>query len=189
MSRRKSGCTNWRAPGPGEAREPPVGAARRRGSLADGVEAGEPQEAAGGWMNNAVPQVLAAGGVVWRLGAHDALEVLLVHRPAYDDWSFPKGKLSGRDPDEESCALREVREETGYQCALGRELSTARYFDQKNRSKRVRYWEMRILQGEFRPNAEVDEVAWLSVPDARERLSYDHDIGVLDEFARFAGQS
>jgi 8-oxo-dGTP pyrophosphatase MutT (NUDIX family) len=137
----------------------------------------------------AVPQVLAAGGVVWRLGANDALEVLLVHRPAYDDWTFPKGKLAAGDPDEEHCALREVREETGYRCALGRELSTARYFDQKNRSKRVRYWEMRILSGKFKSNSEVDEVTWLDVANARERLSYDHDIGVLDAFARFAGQS
>jgi 8-oxo-dGTP pyrophosphatase MutT (NUDIX family) len=137
----------------------------------------------------AAPQVLAAGGVVWRLGAHDALEVLLVHRPAYDDWSFPKGKLAGGDRDEEHCALREVREETGYECVLGRELSTARYFDQKRRSKRVRYWEMRILSGEFTANAEVDEVTWLTVTDARERLSYRHDVDVLDAFARFAGQS
>jgi 8-oxo-dGTP diphosphatase len=136
-----------------------------------------------------IPQILAAGGLVWRLDPTGTVEVLLVHRPAYDDWTFPKGKLDGDDPDEEHCALREVWEETGYRCALGRELSSAHYADQKNRPKRVRYWEMRVLSGEFTPNLEVDEIVWVPLPEARRRLSYGHDIGVLDEFARFAGQS
>lgn len=135
------------------------------------------------------PQVLAAGGVVWRLDPHGIVEVLLVHRPAYDDWTFPKGKLEGGDADEERCALREVWEETGYRGTLGRELASVQYMDQKNRTKRVRYWEMRVLSGEFKPNLEVDEVSWLRVPDARGRLSYRHDFEVLDEFARFAGES
>jgi 8-oxo-dGTP diphosphatase len=136
-----------------------------------------------------IPEILAAGGLVWRLDPNGTVEVLLVHRPTYDDWTFPKGKLDGDDPDEEHCALREVWEETGHRCALGRELTSAHYTDQKNRPKRVRYWEMRVLSGEFTANPEVDEVAWLTVPDARERLSYRHDVGVLDVFARFAGES
>lgn len=132
-------------------------------------------------------QVLAAGGVVWRVNETGAVEVLLVHRPAsYDDWTFPKGKLAPGDPDEEHCALREVQEETGYRCALGRELHSVHYRDNKQRTKRVRYWEMRVLTGEFTPNAEVDEIAWLSLAGARERLSYRHDVAVLDEFVRFA---
>jgi 8-oxo-dGTP diphosphatase len=135
------------------------------------------------------PQILAAGGVVWRVDPNDTVEVLLVHRPAYDDWTFPKGKLARDDPDEEHCALREVWEETGYHCALGRELSSAHYADQKNRPKRVRYWEMHVVSGEFAANHEVDETAWLTLPEARRRLSYGHDVTVLDEFARFAGQS
>jgi 8-oxo-dGTP diphosphatase len=136
-----------------------------------------------------IPEVLAAGGLVWRLEQTDTVEVLLVHRPAYDDWTFPKGKLDGDDPDEEHCALREVWEETGYHCALGREMTSANYSDHKKRRKRVRYWEMRVLSGEFTPNPEVDDVAWLTVPDARRRLSYHHDVAVLDVFARFAGES
>jgi 8-oxo-dGTP diphosphatase len=136
-----------------------------------------------------VPQVLAAGGVVWRLDAHGTLEVLLVHRPAYDDWTFPKGKRDARDPDDEHCALREVEEESGYWCALGRELPSVHYLDQKNRPKRVRYWEMRVLSGDFTPNLEVDDVAWMTVLVARDRLSYRHDVELLDDFARFAGQA
>jgi 8-oxo-dGTP diphosphatase len=136
-----------------------------------------------------VPQVLAAGGVVWRLDPDGNAEVLLVHRPAYDDWTFPKGKLEGGDADEERCALREVWEETGFHGTLGRELPSVHYIDQKNRAKRVRYWEMRVLSGEFTRNLEVDEVAWLRVADARRRLSYRHDFDVLDAFARFAGET
>jgi 8-oxo-dGTP pyrophosphatase MutT (NUDIX family) len=135
------------------------------------------------------PQVLAAGGLVWRLAPNGTVEVLLVHRPAYDDWTFPKGKLDAADPDEEYCALREVWEETGYRCAVGRELPSAHYTDQKKRPKRVRYWEMRVLSGGFTPNREVDETAWLTLPEARTRLSYGHDARVLDEFARLTGQS
>jgi 8-oxo-dGTP diphosphatase len=135
------------------------------------------------------PEIRAAGGLVSRLDPTGAVEVLLVHRPAYDDWTFPKGKLDAADPDEEHCALREVWEETGYRCAVGRELPSAHYADQKNRRKRVRYWEMRVVSGEFTPNREVDKTAWLTLPEARRRLSYDHDTHVLDEFARLAGES
>jgi 8-oxo-dGTP diphosphatase len=124
--------------------------------------------------------VRAAGGVVLRPGAGDEPEVLLVHRPRYDDWSLPKGKC---DPGEsyEDCARREVEEETGIAAELGEPLPEVRYRDQKDRPKLVRYWVMRPLAepGPFAPNDEVDEVAWLPVAEATERLTYDHDRGLL----------
>jgi 8-oxo-dGTP pyrophosphatase MutT (NUDIX family) len=130
--------------------------------------------------------VKAAGGVVWRMD-DDGVHVLVVHRPHLADWSFPKGKLEASDPDEAHCALREVLEETGFRCALGHELPSIDYVDGKGRPKRVRYWEMRVLSGEFVPNIEVDEVRWLPVALAATTLSYPRDRDVLDAFAEFAG--
>jgi 8-oxo-dGTP pyrophosphatase MutT (NUDIX family) len=131
-------------------------------------------------------EVRAAGGIVWRL-VDGAVEVLLVHRPRYDDWSFPKGKL---EPGEtfEAAAAREVQEETGIQGALGHELPEVRYTDGKGRPKLVRYWEMAVADdGGFEPGHEVDALSWLGVDAAEQRLSYGHDVEVLDAFARFAG--
>jgi 8-oxo-dGTP diphosphatase len=129
--------------------------------------------------------VLAAGGVVWRPGA-DGVEVLLVHRPKYDDWTLPKGK---NDPDEsdEDAARREVLEETALRCELGDELRTVFYVDARGRPKRVRYWAMRPVGSEpgdpgFSPNDEIDELRWMTVPEARAELSYDRDRIVLDGF-------
>jgi 8-oxo-dGTP diphosphatase len=122
--------------------------------------------------------VRAAGGVVIRGGEQEP-EVVLVHRPRYDDWSLPKGK---RDPGEtdEQCAVREVEEETGLRCALGRELLPTRYVDRKGRPKVVRYWEMRVLGSRrFVANDEIDELAWVSLAIAADRLSYPHDAEVL----------
>lgn len=126
-----------------------------------------------------VPVIEAAGGVVWRRGAKGSLKVLVVHRERYDDWSFPKGKL---DPGEthHGAALREVEEETGLRCKTGGELPEVRYRDRKGRPKRVRYWSMEAVDGSFEPNAEVDEVRWLSLDDARATLTYAHDQAVLD---------
>jgi 8-oxo-dGTP diphosphatase len=120
----------------------------------------------------------AAGGVVWKATSKGVGKVLLVHRPRYDDWSFPKGKL---DPGEShrQAALREVEEETGLRCRTGDELPEARYADRKGRPKRVRYWSMEPVEGEFVPNDEVDEVRWLSLDEAAELLSYPHDRTVL----------
>jgi 8-oxo-dGTP diphosphatase len=120
-------------------------------------------------------EVRASGGVVWRRG-RDGVEILLVHRPRYDDWSLPKGKL---DPGEswEQAAVREVEEETGLRCALGPELPPVGYRDGRQRGKVVRYWLMEAT-GEgagFAPDHEVDELRWLPAEEAPAALSYDRD--------------
>jgi 8-oxo-dGTP pyrophosphatase MutT (NUDIX family) len=130
-------------------------------------------------MDPEAAEVKASGGVVWRRGER-GLEVALVHRPRYDDWSFPKGKL---DPGEtwEEGALREVEEEIGMRCRLGHELPPTSYRDPKGRAKVVRYWMMEPLDGEFAPSREVDEVRWLTTAEAARLLSYDHDRELLRE--------
>jgi 8-oxo-dGTP diphosphatase len=133
------------------------------------------------------PEVRAAGGVVWRVDDDGELQVMVVHRPGYEDWTFPKGKTDPEDQDDEHTALREVEEETGLRCSLGRELPGTDYVDRKGRSKHVRYWEMRVLSGEFVPNREVDEARWLDGATARDLLTYAHDRDVLDAFGVFAG--
>jgi 8-oxo-dGTP pyrophosphatase MutT (NUDIX family) len=128
-----------------------------------------------------VPLVHAAGGVVWRAGDHGQPEVLVVHRPRYDDWSLPKGKRDGDETDEQ-CALREVQEETGYRCTLGPELVGSAYIDRKGRPKEVRWWVMTVIDGAFEPTEEVDEARWLPLQAARAFLSYDRDRDILDSF-------
>jgi len=117
--------------------------------------------------------IRAAGGIVRRRG-----DLLLVHRPKYGDWTFPKGKAK-RSESDEACALREVEEETGLRCVLGRELATTRYRSLLG-PKVVRYWEMTPLAGSFRPSNEVDEVRWTSPEAARTLLSYKHDAAVVE---------
>jgi 8-oxo-dGTP diphosphatase len=119
------------------------------------------------------PQVFAAGGVVRR-----GDDVLLVHRPRYDDWTLPKGKLNKGETFEEA-ALREVQEEAGFVCELGDEVTSTTYEDRNGKVKLVRYWEMAPVGGEFAPNDEVDEVRWLPPDEARELLTYDRDRGVI----------
>ena len=119
----------------------------------------------------------AAGGVVVRDGA-DGAEVLLVHRAAYGDWTIPKGKLEPGESHEE-CAVREVEEETGLLCVLGRELPTTTYKDAKGRRKRVRYWVMEVVGGSLRFDYEVDDARWLPPDDAVALLTYGRDGGVL----------
>jgi 8-oxo-(d)GTP phosphatase len=121
--------------------------------------------------------VRAAGGVLRRVGP-EGVEVLLVHRPRYDDWTFPKGKAHPGESDEET-ALREVEEETGIRATLGVELPSSRYRDSNGRPKVVRYWTMRPESGSFEPHREVDEIEWLPVAGAESELSYERDVEVL----------
>jgi 8-oxo-dGTP pyrophosphatase MutT (NUDIX family) len=122
--------------------------------------------------------IRAAGGVVVRRNTEGPVEVLLVHRPRYRDWTLPKGKAMPGETDEE-CALREVEEETGLRCTLVRELASSRYTDRKTRPKFVRYWEMSVTSGLAKGQNEVDEVAWMTLDEARTALTYKRDRAVL----------
>ncbi|CCH89844.1 NUDIX hydrolase [Modestobacter italicus] len=124
----------------------------------------------------------AAGGAVWRTGPSGVLETALVHRPKYDDWSLPKGKL---DPGEHPlvAAVREVREETGLQVAVGRRSVQTRYAHRSG-PKRVDYWVMEAVGGAFAPNDEVDELRWLPLPEATALVTHAHDRAVLADLAR-----
>ena len=140
------------------------------------------EERAEGLGLSADEPVRAAGGVVYRNDGDGALDVLLVHRPRYDDWTLPKGKLLSGESDE-AAALREVEEETGLRCELGDELPSSRYRDKSGRRKVVRYWVMRPLGGQFEPHDEVDEVRWLRLDEADGALSYPRDREILQAFA------
>jgi 8-oxo-dGTP pyrophosphatase MutT (NUDIX family) len=126
-------------------------------------------------------EVKASGGVVWRRSPR-GIEVALVHRPRYDDWSFPKGKLHPGESWEDA-ARREVEEEIGVRCRLGHELPPTSYRDPKGRAKVVRYWMMEPLDGEFAPSREIDEMRWVPVGEAGDLLSHDHDRALLREVA------
>jgi 8-oxo-dGTP pyrophosphatase MutT (NUDIX family) len=124
--------------------------------------------------------VLAAGGVPWRL-REGRLEVLVVHRGKYDDWTFPKGKNRPGEKDED-CAVREVAEETNVRVTLGDELSTVVY-ESKGKPKRVRYWVLDPQNpDEARPSNEVDQLAWLEPDEASNNVTYEHDRAVLRSF-------
>lgn len=126
------------------------------------------------------PLILAAGGVVVRRSA-GPVEVLLVHRPRYDDWTLPKGK---NNPDEEApeAALREVLEETGQRARIVRALGPTQYVV-NGAPKRVEWFVMEPEgNGEFRPDIEVDEMRWLDLNEARSLLSYDRDREVLGRY-------
>ncbi|MFF8727834.1 NUDIX hydrolase [Streptomyces sp. NPDC015171] len=136
-------------------------------------------------MNDSVVQ--AAGCVLWRRSPLSGdLEICLVHRPKYDDWSHPKGKLKrGEDP--LAGALREVAEETGYAADPGGELPTLHY-SANGRPKRVRYWAGEAISGHFTPNAEVDRILWLSPAAARSRLTQPRDRDLVEALGRPAGR-
>ncbi|MFD9225661.1 NUDIX hydrolase [Streptomyces sp. NPDC060064] len=124
--------------------------------------------------------VPAAGCVLWRRSPYgdDGIEICLVHRPKYDDWSHPKGKLK-RGEDALFGALREVLEETGHQCVPGARLPTAHYIA-NGRPKQVSYWAAEATTGTFTPNEEVDRILWLSPTAARSRLTQPRDRTLLD---------
>ena len=124
--------------------------------------------------------VEAAGGVVCRLTKKGELEMLVVHRPHRSDWTFPKGKLDPGE-DHETAAVREVVEETGFSCSLGKQLPSAKYDLSSGQSKRVKYWIMLVKKGKFVPNSEVDEVLWMTPQKARKKLSYSTDERVLKD--------
>lgn len=117
--------------------------------------------------------IQAAGGLVVRRH-RESLQVVVVHRPAHADWSFPKGKLEEGETFE-LAALREVREETGMSCRLVRFIGHTDYLDRKGRPKAVAYWVMAALGGFFTPNPEVDDLRWLTLEQAGNQLSYPHD--------------
>ncbi|WP_183469233.1 NUDIX hydrolase [Mycolicibacterium iranicum] len=127
--------------------------------------------------------ILAAGAVLWRPeGGTGAPEVAIIHRPRYDDWSLPKGKV---DPGETEpvTAVREIEEETGFRAHLGRRLPTVSY-PVEHGTKKVRYWVGRAVGGEFSPNDEVDELKWLPPAQAMGELAYPHDRKVLRRFLK-----
>jgi 8-oxo-dGTP diphosphatase len=136
-----------------------------------------------GW--DQVGTVRAAGGIVTRPGPGGLVEVVIVHRPGYEDWTLPKGKLDPGETDEEA-ALREVDEETGFRCRLLEELPSVSYTDRHGRPKVVRYWLMEREGGEFRPNHEVDEVRWVGGEEARRLLTHDRDRELVAEALRRA---
>lgn len=132
--------------------------------------------------------IRAAGGVLWRLAsgssAPEQIEVAIIHRPRYGDWSFPKGKLAPRETDVEG-AIREVLEETGHRVRLGRPLGEVRYMKQTAgipRPKVVRYWAMQSDGGSFSPSREVDELRWVSLAQVSDALTHPHDRDILDRF-------
>ena len=150
----------------------------------DGDDAGRgtsPEEIAPAVPVVSTKPILAAGAVLWR--AQDGTvtpEVAVIHRPRYDDWSLPKGKV---DPGETEpvAAVREIEEETGFRAHLGRRLPSVSY-PVGDTTKKVRYWAARCVGGEFSPNTEVDELKWLPAAQAMTQLGYPHDREVLRRF-------
>ncbi len=130
------------------------------------------------------PNILAAGAVLWRHDRSGGLEIAVVHRPKYNDWSLPKGKL---DPGETPMvtAVREVAEETGLQCRLGRYLGHVTYPIPGHRKlKRVYYWAAEVVEGAFSANSEVDELQWQHIDGLMDQLSYPMDRTVVRSFLR-----
>ena len=140
---------------------------RSQGALPDPDSATDPAE----------PTIIAAGGIVTK-DTKIGTEVLVVHRPRYGDWTFPKGKLDGDESLAEG-ALREVLEETGFVCDLGPEIGMVEYRDRSGGRKYVHYFAMSVESGSFTANREVDKAKWLAADDAAERLTYAHDRALL----------
>lgn len=138
-------------------------------------------------MNGSV--IRAAGGVLWRPASGEGnagdVEVAIVHRPRYDDWCLPKGKLTQGESYLDA-AIREVLEETGFHVRVGEPLGMTRYrrfVNGVDRAKVVRWWAMRASSGAFAPNDEVDELRWVSLDQARTILTSASDLTALRRFA------
>ena len=133
--------------------------------------------------------IRAAGGVVWRAApsspsGEESVEVAVIHRPRYDDWSLPKGKIASGESEVDG-AIREVLEETGYHVRLGRPLGETRYLKEMDgllRPKVVRWWAMEATSGNFSATREVDELRWMTLAQANEVLTREHDRALLDRF-------
>lgn len=125
--------------------------------------------------------VLAAGAVLYRIKKSGKVEVAVVHRPRYDDWSLPKGKVD-RGEALPVTARRELAEETGHECILGQSLGESNYRLKNGAFKRVWYWAARDVGGKFEPSDECDKLEWLTVAEASERVTYELDQNVLDKF-------
>lgn len=131
--------------------------------------------------------VQAAGAVVWRRPSPDGpVEVVIVHRPRYDDWTFPKGKLEPGESFEDG-ARRELEEETGFDVELGEAVADCRYVDHLGRPKLVRFFAATVVTGAFTPNDEVDDLRWHPLATVTEVLSYDRDADVAGAFSRSVG--
>ncbi|GHH79610.1 hypothetical protein GCM10018781_58000 [Kitasatospora indigofera] len=167
----------------------PGGPGRTRTAAPEGAEPGRRRAVTGASASPSASlsgrgrTVLAAGAVLWLPGRQKKKglgrpRIALIHRPKYDDWSLPKGKL---DPGESlvQAALREVEEETGLRCVLGAELPAQHYLAQ-GRPKEVRYWAAVPVGGSFTPNREVDRLEWLPARKARARLTHDRDRVLVD---------
>jgi 8-oxo-dGTP pyrophosphatase MutT (NUDIX family) len=126
--------------------------------------------------------VRAAGGIVLRDGGSGP-EVLLVHRPRYDDWSIPKGKAEPGETDEQ-CAVREVTEETGFAVELGARVGQTSYVDQRGRPKTVVFFLMNIRGGSFAPNDEVDVIRWCPVTDLATVMAHPGERDMIEQALR-----
>ena len=130
-----------------------------------------------------IPTIIAAGGVVWRRDINGEIEVLLVHRPRYEDWSLPKGKLEEGEA-LISCAYREVLEETGLSIKLGPFIGSVEYYVPDG-LKRVSYWSASLVEDKsaFHANEEVDQILWLDLESAALKATRDSDQEILQLFA------
>jgi len=126
--------------------------------------------------------IRAAGAIIWRENSPFELEVLVIHRPQYDDWSFPKGKVED-DESPIAAAYREVKEETGVDAIFGQYLGTTSYKVEDNK-KKVKYWMARArdIPAHFTPNEEVDKIEWVDTKTARHFLTHDEDRELLEDF-------
>ena len=127
--------------------------------------------------------ILAAGAVLWRKSEKKKIEVLIIHRPKYDDWTFPKGKAEIGEP-LIACAYREVLEETNIETAFGPYLGEVEYLTNDG-NKKVSFWSAKVVkEKEFNPNMEVDQLKWVEVTKIKELLTLDTDRKIFEQFLK-----